>query len=44
MNSLRWWQKNTTVAKHYEQVSETPCFPGEISQEISTNSELTRQL
>ena len=32
-------KNNTTVAKHYGRVSETPCFPGENSQEISTDSE-----
>ena len=30
----------TTVANHYGRVSETPCFPGENSQEISSNCEL----
>ena len=35
--------KTTTVANHYGRVSETPCFPGENSQEISTNSELLRR-
>ena len=30
--------KNTTAAKHYGRVSETHCFPGENSQEISTDS------
>ena len=28
INSLRWWQTNATVEKHYGRVSETPCFPG----------------
>ena len=31
--------KNTTVVKHYGRVSETPCFPGEKSQGITTDSE-----
>ena len=31
-----------TVVKHYGRVSETPCFPGEHSQKISTDSELLR--
>ena len=35
--------KNTTVVKQYGRVSETPCFPGENSQEISANSELIRR-
>ena len=35
--------KNTMVAQHYGRVSETPCFPGENSQEISTDSELIRR-
>ena len=39
-SSLRWCGKNTTVAKQYGRVSETPCFPGVNSQEISTGSEL----
>ena len=38
MNSLRWQQDTTTVAKHYGRISERPCFPGENSQEISTNN------
>ena len=42
-NSLRWWQKITTVVKHYGRVSETPCFLGENSQEISTDNELIRR-
>ena len=33
-------KKNTTVAKHYGRVSETPCFPVENTQDISTDSEL----
>ena len=33
-------QSDTTVAKHYGRVSETPCFRGEHSQEIPSNSEL----
>ena len=36
-------KKNTTVAKQYGRVSETPCFPGENSQEISKDSELIRR-
>ena len=36
-------KKNTTVVKQYGSVSETPCFPGENSQEISTNSEWIRR-
>ena len=33
-----WWSQNTTtVVKHYSRVSETPCFPGETSREISAN-------
>ena len=30
INSLRWWQNDTTAVKHYGRVSETPCFPGKI--------------
>ena len=42
INSLRWWQNNTTIVKYYGRVSETHCFPRENSQEISTNRELLR--
>ena len=31
-------KKHTTAVKHYGRVSETPCCPGENSQEISTDS------
>ena len=45
INSLRWWQKNTTVVKQYGSVSETPCFPGEIHRRKSPckHSELLRR-
>ena len=36
-------KKNTTVAKQYGRVSDTPCFPGENSQEISAIRELIRR-
>ena len=42
INSLHWWQNTTTVVKHYGRVSETPCFPRENSQEVSSDSELLR--
>ena len=37
INSRRWWPNTPTAVKHYGSVSERPCFPGENSQEISTN-------